>query len=77
MLSYVTGFPIWFIASETDNGGMQVEMRSSTFDIQKIATHFGGGGHTFAAGFTYKEFSQDVVNELLELLASAVKKGNE
>ena len=56
---------------------MQVEMRSSTFDIQKIATHFGGGGHTFAAGFTYKEFSQDVVNELLELLAGAVKKGNE
>ena len=44
LLSYVTDFPVWFIASETDNGGMQVEMRSSTYNIQTIATHFGGGG---------------------------------
>ena len=77
LLSYVTGYPVWLIASETDNGGMQVEMRSSTFDIQKIATHFGGGGHTFAAGFTYKKFGQEVINELLDLLAGVVKKGNE
>ena len=56
---------------------MQVEMRSSTYNIQTIATHFGGGGHTFAAGFTYKKFGQDVINELLDLLAGAVKKGNE
>ena len=77
LLSYVTDFPVWFIASETDNGGMQVEMRSSTYNIQTIATHFGGGGHTFAAGFTYKKFGQDVINELLDLLAGAVKKGNE
>ncbi len=77
LLSYVTGYPVWLIASETDNGGMQVEMRSSTFDIQKIATHFGGGGHTFAAGFTYKKFGPEVINELLDLLAGVVKKGNE
>ena len=77
LLSYVTGYPVWLIASETDNGGMQVEMRSSTFDIQKIATHFGGGCHTFAAGFTYKKFGPEVINELLDLLAGVVKKGNE
>ena len=77
LLSYVTGYPVWLVASETDNGGMQVEMRSSTFDIQKIATHFGGGGHTFAAGFTYKKFGPEVINELLDLLAGVVKKGNE
>ena len=77
LLSYVTGFPVWFVASETDNGGMQVEMRSSTFDIQKIAMHFGGGGHAFAAGFTYKKFGPEVINELLDLFAEVVKKGNE
>lgn len=77
LLSYVTGYPVWFVASETDNGGMQVEMRSSTFDIQKIATHFGGGGHAFAAGFTYKKFGPEVINELLDLFAEVVKKGNE
>ena len=77
LLSYVTGYPVWFVASETDNGGMQVEMRSSTFDIQKIAMHFGGGGHAFAAGFTYKKFGPEVINELLDLFAEVVKKGNE
>ena len=77
LLSYVAGYPVWLVASETDNGGLQVEMRSSTFDIQKIATRFGGGGHTFAAGFTYKVFSPEVINELLDLLAGVVKKGNE
>ena len=52
LLSYIVDHPIWFIASETDNGGMQVEMRSSTYNVQNIAAHFGGGGHTYAAGFT-------------------------
>ena len=52
-------------------------MRSSTFDIQKIAMHFGGGGHAFAAGFTYKKFGPEVINELLDLFAEVVKKGNE
>ena len=33
LLSYVVNHPIWFIASETDNGGMQVEIRSSTYNV--------------------------------------------
>ena len=75
LISYVNNHPIWFIASETDNGGMQVEMRSSMFNVQEIAVHFGGGGHTFAAGFTIKEFNDEVINELLSLCSNAIKKG--
>ena len=77
LLSYVMNYPIWLIISETDIGGMQVEMRSSKFNVQKIATQFGGGGHNFAAGFTIKEFKQEIIDELLNLCASAIKKGNE
>ena len=77
LLSYVAGYPIWLIASETDIGGMQVEMRSSIHNVQKIATHFGGGGHEFAAGFTIKEFKPEIIEELLNLCADAIKKGNE
>ena len=75
LLSYVANYPIWLIVSETDTNGMQVEMRSSMFDVQKIAVHFGGGGHTFAAGFTIKEFNEEVIQELLSLCAETIKKG--
>ena len=77
LLSYVANYPIWLIISETDIGGMQVEMRSSSYDVQKIALHFGGGGHTYAAGFTIKEFKQEIIDELLDLCAQAIKKGND
>ena len=75
LISYVANHPIWFIASETDNGGMQVEMRSSMYNVQEIAVHFGGGGHTFAAGFTIKTFSEEIINELISLCANAIKRG--
>ena len=74
-LSYMANHPIWFIASETDNGGMQVEMRSSMYNVQSVAAHFGGGGHTYAAGFTIKEFKEETLNELINMLSQLVKKG--
>ena len=76
LLSYVVGYPIWLIISETDIGGTQVELRSSKYDVQQIATHFGGGGHVFAAGFTIKEFKDEIIQELLDMCADAIKKGN-
>ena len=76
LLSYVSGYPIWLILSETDVGGMQCEMRSSIHNVQRIATHFGGGGHEFAAGFTIKEKKKKKIEELLNMCAEAIKKGN-
>lgn len=75
LLSYIVDHPIWFIASETDNHGMQVEIRSSMYNVQAIAVHFGGGGHTYAAGFTTKTFNQDIINELISLCVETIKKG--
>ena len=75
LISYVANHPVWFIACETDNGGMQVEMRSSMYNVQEIAAHFGGGGHTYAAGFTIKIFNEDVINELITMCVNTIKKG--
>ena len=75
LLSYIVDHPIWFVASETDIGGLQVELRSSMYNVQTIAVHFGGGGHTFAAGFTLKEYTKETFNELIELCVKAIKKG--
>ena len=74
LLSYIAGHPIWFIATETDNGGMQAEIRSSTYNVQNVAAHFGGGGHTYAAGFTAKKFDQETLDELINMLSRLVKK---
>ena len=75
LLSYVVNYPIWFIVAETNNGGMQVEIRSSMYNVQSVAAYFGGGGHTYAAGFTIKEFSQEKIEELVNKLSQLVKKG--
>ena len=73
LLSYIVDHPIWFVVSETDTGGMQVEMRSSMYNVQKVAAHFGGGGHTYAAGFTINEFKEETLQELINMLSSLVK----
>ena len=75
LLAHVEGYPIWFIASENDRGGMQVEMRSNAYNIQKIAVAFGGGGHIYAAGFTINEFNDVVVNKLLTMCKNTIKGG--
>lgn len=76
LLSYVANYPIWLILAETDNGGYQCEIRSSMFDVQKIAVCFGGGGHTFAAGFTSGSFKKENINDLLDMCANTIKKGS-
>ena len=75
LISYIVDHPIWFIASETDNGGMQVELRSSMYNVQAIAVRFGGGGHTYAAGFTTKEFKEGMLDELIQLCSQTIRKG--
>lgn len=77
LISHIFNYPVWFIATETDNGGMQTEMRSEgtyNIDVQKIATAFGGGGHTFAAGFTIKKFSKGNIDKLISLIKKAIKE---
>ena len=74
LISHVKKFPVWFIASETDEGGMQVEMRSNLIDVQKVAASFGGGGHTYAAGFSLKKVNENSLNELINKLSEAINE---
>ena len=74
LISHVKKYPVWFIASETDNDGLQVEMRSNLIDVQEIAASFGGGGHTYAAGFTAKENAKEVFKELLARIKKSLKE---
>ena len=74
LISHIDGYPVWFIASETDNGGMQVEMRSNLINVHRIARIFSGGGHTFAAGFFVDKFSQENIEKILDILRNAIKE---
>ena len=74
LISHIEGYPVWFIASETDNGGMQVEIRSNQVNVHRTAVAFGGGGHTYAAGFTINKFSQENINKLLDSLKKAIQE---
>ena len=76
MISYIADHPIWFVSAETDDGGIQTEIRSSIFNVQEIAVHFGGGGHTYAAGFTTRGYKDGVIEELLSLCKETIRKGS-
>ena len=75
LISYIENYPIWLIATETDNGGMQVEMRSNGINVQQIAASFGGGGHAYASGFTISEYKPELFDQLLDKCANAIKEG--
>ena len=75
LIGNIDKYPIWAIVSETDIGGMQVEIRSNNINVQKIAFSFGGGGHAYAAGFTLKEYKQETLDKLLNMLKAAAKEG--
>ncbi|MCI4676374.1 DHH family phosphoesterase [Candidatus Mycolicibacterium alkanivorans] len=45
-----------------------VSMRAKSYDLAKVATGFGGGGHTLAAGYSTAGSIEDVVAELAAAL---------
>ncbi len=52
-MSDIKGVDIWVNFTETDKG-ILVEIRSSKFNINPVATKYGGGGHAKASGATLK-----------------------
>ena len=53
---------------ETGKNTFRVSLRSEHRDVQKIAEHFGGGGHLLASGFRAKMTIEDLKSELMTVL---------
>ena len=69
------GVDAWVNFTETDEGVL-AEIRSSKYNINKIATKYGGGGHQKASGATLKDKSEAMA--MLEDLNNLVRNnGNE
>ena len=53
VMGEIKGVDIWVNFTETDEGVL-CELRSSKYNINKIAVKYGGGGHEKASGATLK-----------------------
>ncbi len=54
-----------------DSNGVRVSLRSKMVDVAALAAHFGGGGHTLAAGFVLEVGS---VTQTIEDLLAQIKR---
>ncbi len=52
---------------ETSPGEIRVSLRSKGIDLTKVASHFGGGGHKVASGFTLSGMNKEkIIEEIIE-----------
>ncbi|MBQ9639447.1 MAG: DHH family phosphoesterase [Bacteroidales bacterium] len=67
------------LIKETERGDLRLSLRSKNdFDVNTFArTHFGGGGHTKAAGATLQGDIQSAAERVISLLCEAVTKFNQ
>ncbi|MFA5421721.1 MAG: bifunctional oligoribonuclease/PAP phosphatase NrnA [Bacilli bacterium] len=50
VISNIKNSPIYALFTQSEKGGLRVELRSNTFPIREIAVKYGGGGHANASG---------------------------
>ena len=69
----IRGIDAWVNFTETD-GGVLCELRSSKYNINKIAVKYGGGGHIKASGATVKDYSEAMamLNDICELTVEEI-----
>ena len=74
-MSGIRGIDIWANFTEDEDNGIIVEMRSSKYDINWVATKYGGGGHPKACGCTVKNFEEvdRILNDLNNIVLNEGK----
>ncbi len=72
IMAGIKGIDIWVNFTEDINNKIIVEIRSSKYNVNPIATKYGGGGHKLASGATVD--NMDVAYQLLEDLNKLVEE---
>ncbi|MEZ7893070.1 MAG: bifunctional oligoribonuclease/PAP phosphatase NrnA [Candidatus Wallbacteria bacterium] len=73
MLS-IKGVETAILFYEESADSVTIDLRSkSSFDVSKIATHFGGGGHLRASGATIKGALKNVITEVINYAMEELK----
>lgn len=71
LMSGIEGINIWVNFTENEEGKVYLELRSNKYNINQIATYFGGGGHMYASGATLDGFEK--IDEVLDCLVKLTK----
>lgn len=76
-MSGIKGIDIWVnFTEDAENNSVIAEIRSSKYNINPIATKYGGGGHQAASGATLKDFAEaDLMLADLDKLIEENKNG--
>lgn len=71
-MSGIREIKAWATFTELEDGKVIIELRSSTLNVNNIATKYGGGGHINASGATVKNWNiiDDVIEDLKKLVES-------
>ncbi len=70
LIGDIEGIDVWVLFTQYPNF-VRVEFRSNVFAVDKIASHFGGGGHEWASGC--KIDSMNEVSKVIEYLNIKIK----
>ena len=68
-IRYIKGCKVAALVKRADDESFKVSLRSggSEVDVASIAHHYGGGGHTKAAGFTFKGSKNEILTAIKDI----------
>ena len=75
LIGNIKGYKVWVGFVEREDGRLSAEFRSNEFDVQSIASKYGGGGHVHAAGMTVAKFDYNFINQVLKECDELIAKG--
>jgi bifunctional oligoribonuclease and PAP phosphatase NrnA len=67
-LSDISDIDVSILFYETESGETKVSLRSKTYDVNKLAAQFGGGGHKNASGIMSKRPLQDLMPDVINVI---------
>lgn len=71
----VEGVEVGVVLKEKEEGSWKASLRANSIaDVQKICGHFGGGGHTKAAGCSFKNSTaEEIIEKLIPVIEQALE----
>lgn len=73
----ISGCSIAVFVTERGKNISKISLRSSGFNVNEIASYFGGGGHIQAAGASNNDSGENTLKKVLELIKTKRSEANE
>jgi len=74
VLANIKGCPVFALFTQSESGGLRVELRSSGIPIRDVAVKHGGGGHANASGIRMEKGGYEEAMKIVDDLDSLVEE---